>query len=286
MTTFLLPKTDDFDIYSGEPGNDMTKDPKARIVAVERWDDYRLFRIETPLLARQARPGQFLMIKVSDGTSPLLRRPICVHFAEEDCLEIFFQIAGRGTEILARKSAGEMLDVLGPLGRGFTLDDARANRRVLCVGGGRGIAPMYFLALELKRFGADPMVLYGGRSIADLPLRDKFERAGIALRCSTDDGSFGFKGFVTGLAKEEIAARRPDFLCACGPDAMMKSASLLALEYDIPAEFSLEALMGCGIGVCWGCVKRIRREGGEGWVKICEEGPVFPLERIVWTGDK
>jgi dihydroorotate dehydrogenase electron transfer subunit len=261
----------------------MMKDPSARIVGHERWDDYHLFRIETPLVAAEARPGQFLMIKVSDGYSPLLRRPISIHAREENCLEIFFQVAGRGTEILARKSGGETLDVIGPLGKGYTVDGRWKGRDILCVGGGRGIAPIYFLAVELRRLGANPTVLYGGKTIRDLPLRAKFEKAGITLRCSTDDGSLGYQGFVTGLAAEEIGARRPAILCACGPDAMMKAAALLALEYDVPAEFSLEALMGCGIGACWGCVKRIRREGRDGWLKICEEGPVFPLEQIVWT---
>jgi dihydroorotate dehydrogenase electron transfer subunit len=261
----------------------MMKDPQARIVGVERWGDYRLFRIETPNIAAGAAAGQFLMIKVSGGTYPLLRRPIGIHSREDGYLEIFFQIAGRGTEILARKSEDEFLDIIGPLGKGFTLDDRWNGKDVLCIGGGRGIAPIYFLALELLRLGARPTVLYGGKSARDLPLKTKFEKAGIELRCSTDDGSLDYAGFVTGLAADVIAARRPDQIFACGPDAMMKAAALLALEYDVRAEFSLEALMGCGIGACWGCVKRIRGEGGEGWVKICEDGPVFPLERIVWA---
>ncbi len=261
----------------------MMKDPNARIVGTERWDDYRLFRIEAPAIAAEARPGRFLMIKVSDGTSPLLRRPICVHAREESRVEIFFQVAGRGTDLLSRKREGQTLDIIGPLGKGFTLDGRMKGKSALCIGGGRGIAPLYFLAVELLRLGAKPLVLYGGKTARDLPLKGKFERAGIPIRCSTDDGSTGYAGFVTKLAAEVIAAGRPDHIFACGPDAMMKAAALVALEYDVPAEFSLEALMGCGIGACWGCVKRIRGEGGEGWVKICEEGPVFPLEKIVWT---
>ena len=260
----------------------MMKDSGARIVDAERWGNYRLFSIETPEVAGLARPGQFLMIKISSQLDPLLRRPISIHARENDRLEIFFQVAGRGTEILARKEAGDTLDIIGPLGKGFTLDERLKGMRTLCVGGGRGIAPLYFLAKELRSIGALPAVLYGGKTAAEIPLRKKFEEAGLPVHCSTDDGSYGFMGSVTGLAAREIKSHLPAFLFACGPDAMMKSAARLAGEWNVPAEFSLESLMGCGIGACWGCVKRIRREGQEGWVKICEEGPVFPRDEIVW----
>ncbi len=262
----------------------MTKDPGARIAGVERWGEYSRFAIETPAVAREARPGQFLMIKISGQSAPLLRRPISIHARDGNRLGIFFQIAGKGTELLAAREEGDTLDVIGPLGKGFTLDARLKGKRALCIGGGRGIAPVYFLAEELRALGADPVVLYGGRTAADIPLRPRFEGAGLALLCATDDGSFGFPGLVTALAEQEIGRGRPEFLFACGPDAMMKAASGLAAAHGIPAEFSLESLMGCGIGACWGCVKRIRGEDGEGWVKICEDGPVFPRERIVWEG--
>lgn len=258
------------------------KEPTARIANVERWGDYHLFSIETREMADRARPGQFLMIRISSQLDPLLRRPISIHARENDLVEIFFQVAGRGTEILAEKKIGDTLDIIGPLGKGFSIDERLKGRRVLCVGGGRGIAPLYFLAKELRACGASPMVLYGGNTAADIPLRTRFEEAGLSILCSTEDGSFGFKGFVTGLAAHEIEAHPPAFLFACGPDAMMRAASRLAESRGIPAEFSLESHMGCGIGACWGCVKRIRRGRQEGWVKICEEGPVFPREEIVW----
>jgi len=260
----------------------MMKDPTARIANVERWGDYRLFSIETREIADRASPGQFLMIKISSQFDPLLRRPISIHARENSRLEIFFQVAGRGTEILAEKEAGDTLNILGPLGKGFSIDERLKGKRVLCVGGGRGIAPLYFLAKELRGLGASPIVLYGGNTEADIPLRTKFEEAHLPVFCSTDDGSFGFRGFVTGLAAREIEAHPPAFLFGCGPEEMMKTASRLAESYDIAAEFSLESHMGCGIGACWGCVKRIRRGGQEGWVKVCEEGPVFPRDEIVW----
>jgi dihydroorotate dehydrogenase electron transfer subunit len=149
-------------------------------------------------------------------------------------------------------------------------------------GGGRGIAPLFVLARELARAGVRPVVFYGGRTRADIPIRDRFGGAGIDLRCSTDDGSFGFAGFITALVDQELIKSKPAIVYACGPDPMMKALAAIAARYGVPAEFSLESVMGCGIGACWGCVHRIKNHGGDGWVKICEEGPVFPGERILW----
>jgi len=163
------------------------------------------------------------------------------------------------------------------LGRGYRLDGDLRGKKAWCVGGGRGIAPLNFLAEELRALGAEVRIFYGGRSVEDLPLRDKFEK--------TDDGTFGFHGFVTDLLEKEGGAAKPDSLYVCGPDAMMEAVAKLSRVWGVPAEFSLESLMGCGIGACWGCVKRIKKEGSEGWVKICEDGPVFARDEIVWPGD-
>ena len=118
---------------------------------------------------------------------------------------------------------------------------------------------------------------------ADWSHKDYLLAAGLPLLCSTDDGSFGFKGFVTELLGRELDRSQADVLYVCGPDPMMNAAARTARAAGIPAEFSLESMMGCGIGACWGCVHRIRSEDGDGWVKICEEGPVFPGDRIVWA---
>jgi dihydroorotate dehydrogenase electron transfer subunit len=222
------------------------------------------------------------MITVADGPFPLLRRPLSIHDAGASGIELFFKVAGLGTEILSRKKPGGPLDIIGPLGKGFTLSDAMKGKRTFLVGGGRGIAPLYFLARELGVHGVQTTVFYGGRRLADIPLRDKFEKAGIELLCSTDDGSFGLGGLVTELVGRELAKTKPDLIYACGPDAMMKALASLATKHQVRSEFSLESVMGCGIGACWGCVHRIKNDNGDGWTKICEEGPVFPGERILW----
>ncbi|OGD28038.1 MAG: hypothetical protein A2V57_08955 [Candidatus Aminicenantes bacterium RBG_19FT_COMBO_65_30] len=260
----------------------MTIDRNARLRDIRNWGDYFHLTIDTPDVGREARPGQFVMVKVGDGPIPLLRRPLSIHDAGKDGIELFFKVSGQGTEILSRKKPGDSLDLIGPLGKGFTVSDAMKGKRAHLVGGGRGIAPLFFLARELGARGVRTAVFYGGRRLADIPLRDKFDKAGIELLCSTDDGSFGFAGLVTELVGRELAKTKPDIIHACGPDAMMKALAALAAKHGVPAEFSLESIMGCGIGACWGCVHRIRNESGDGWTKICEEGPVFPGERILW----
>ncbi len=262
----------------------MLKDSEAKVVWKEAWKDYYLLRLESGKIAREARPGQFLMVRVNDQPYPLLRRPFSVHAREGDGLEIFFVRAGVGTAILAAKAPGESLDILGPLGRGFTVGEDKTGKTVYLIGGGRGIAPFFFLAQELRARNVQPRVFYGGRSLADLPLLPKFKAAGFEVLCSTDDGSHGVKCLASELVRDELEQARPDHIYACGPEAMMKAVAALAAAHKIPAEFSLESIMGCGIGACWGCVKRIRRGDKAEWVKICEEGPVFTGAEIVWEG--
>jgi dihydroorotate dehydrogenase electron transfer subunit len=261
----------------------MLKDPKARLVKVENWGDYYLWSLESPSIAREARPGQFIMIKVSDGDHPLLRRPISLHARHGGALEVFFKVAGIGTRLLARKKPGDLLDILGPLGKGYTVGANLKGKTAYAVGGGRGIAPLYFLSQELSAVGARTRVFYGGKTLKDIPLKDRFARANLDVLYSTDDGSFGFRGLVTELFAGELVRKSPAMIYACGPDPMMKAVADGASRLGIPAEFSLESIMGCGIGACWGCVRKIKRDGAEGWLKVCEEGPVFPGQEIVWS---
>lgn len=260
----------------------MSLDRNARIVSASSWGGHRSFRIDSPAMGAAAEPGQFVMVKVSAGPAPLLRRPFGVHDAGPWGIEIFFKTAGKGTAILAEAGPGDRLDILGPLGRGFSAAGMKGGSAML-VGGGRGIAPLYFLARRLLELGIRISILYGGRTESDLPLRDKLKALGAGLLCSTDDGTFGAAGLVTDLAAREMRKDRPDMVYACGPDPMMKALAAATADAGVKAEFSLESVMGCGIGACWGCVHRIRNEAGSGWVKICESGPVFPADMIVWT---
>ena len=261
----------------------MPIDRDAPITNIRTFGEYYLFSLESASVAGGARPGQFVMVRVAEGQFPLLRRPFSLHDASEGRIELFFSIAGMGTEILARKRPGETLDLLGPLGKGFSVTSALKGKTAFLVGGGRGIAPLYFLARELLAKEARPVLIYGGRREADLPLREKFEARHVPVICSTDDGSYGTRGLITEPLSREIERGRPDILFVCGPDPMMKAVADVAATTGVPAEFSLESIMGCGMGACWGCVNRIKDGTGAGWVKICEEGPVFPGDRIVWA---
>ncbi|HEK85572.1 MAG: dihydroorotate dehydrogenase electron transfer subunit [Candidatus Saccharicenans sp.] len=263
----------------------MIIDRQARIVEKKNWGRYFLFRLKSPEIARSSQPGQFLMIKVSETTSPLLRRPLSLHYRSNQEVEIFFQATGMGTELLSKKKAGETLDILGPLGRGFSLNKEFKGKEVFCVGGGRGIAPLFFLAKELQLLGARPTIFYGGKTSGDLPLRSKLEEAGLEIKISTDDGSTGFRGLVTSLVENELQSQKPAFVYACGPEAMMKKLSEICLKNELSAEFSLESIMGCGIGACWGCVRPFRKNGEIHYLKVCQDGPVFHSREIVWMGE-
>jgi len=226
------------------------------------------------------------MVRVSGQPYPLLRRPLSIHARDKDCIELFFARSGLGTGILADKKTGEKLDILGPLGKGFTISKAAKGKTFGLVGGGRGIAPLYFLARELQAKGGRPRLFYGGKSEVDLPLLRKLASRKMEVFISTEDGSAGFPGLVTAmLEKELVRSVRPTMIYACGPDQMMKRIGEIVADLNIPAQLSLESIMGCGIGACWGCVQKIRRPGGAEWVKICEEGPVFPASEVVWDDE-
>ena len=272
----------------------MQKDQAARIVSKKQWGDYFQLSVESPIIAKSASPGQFIMVRVSSQDYPLLRRPLSIHNRKQCTIEIFFQISGSGTALLSQKTTEDSLDILGPFGQGFSLEGDLEDRDMALIGGGKGIAPLYFLAQELRQRGAGVTVYYGGKTVSDLPLKDKFLKDEIPLFCSTDDGSFGFHGFVTDLFESETTKKIKSFnsVYACGPEIMLKKAGQLCKQKNIPAEFSLESIMGCGFGACWGCVTKIKekekgkRDSGSEWQKTCKEGPVFPADNIVWlNGD-
>ncbi len=264
----------------------MIKDPQARISRKETWKEYFLFSLESPQLASQAQPGQFIMVRIGDQPYPLLRRPFSIHSKSKDRIEIFFKITGLGTSLLSQRGENDSLDIIGPLGKGFSTRGDFKGKEVILIGGGRGIAPPYFLAQTLQNKGAKVKIFYGGKTLEDLPLREKIERNGFRLFSSTDDGSFGFKGLVSDFFEQEVKKQNPYYVFACGPEAMMEKIARIVQAREIPAEFSLESIMGCGIGACWGCVRRIKREDEPEWLKVCQEGPVFSAEEIIWQEEE
>lgn len=235
-------------------------------------EDHYLLKIQTGD-TEAARPGQFINIRVSEGTDPLVRRPFSVYNRKKDILEIIIQVVGKGTSILCSAEPGP-LDILGPLGQGFSLIEKGS---ALLVGGGVGNAPLYFLARELKEKGVDVSYLYGSRSKDHIYCADAFGSVADTFRVSTDDGSTGHHGFVTALLEDLLKEKTPDMVYTCGPTPMMAEVSRICGS-AVPVEVSLENYFGCGIGLCVGCTV----ETEQGFKRACVDGPVMDGSLIKW----
>lgn len=255
-----------------------------------------LITLKSPEQARLVQPGQFVMIKCCGDVNgnPLLRRPFSIFALHRNArtgrpigLEILVKNVGEGTRRLAEVKPGQQLRTLGPQGRPFPLPEEMRNRvHTAClVAGGVGIAALYLLARRLIDLNVSPILFYGGRTAADLVLREYFDRLGMETYYATEDGSLGERGLVTlplgrYLKEHSRQGRR---LYACGPWAMMRAVNTLAIQHGVPCEVSLEARMGCSLGACMGCVVRGRNERGEKqYFRVCTEGPVVNSMTVDW----
>ena len=250
-----------------------------------------LLEFEAPDVASAMRPAQFFMIGVP-GSDVLLRRPFSVcglpgTFADgrEGAVQVLYRVYGRGTKLLASLRTGAALHVLGPLGRGFDVP-IRDDAKIVFVAGGIGSAPFPAFLAELARGGKRATMIYGARSSGDLPLLPWFRERCDEVVVTTDDGSLGAPGLVTGPL--ETILRGPDrdrlHLYACGPSPMLKSVATMALAAGVTCDLSLEAPMACGFGVCLGCVVPTHQSPGGpvGYERVCIEGPVMRAERLAW----
>ncbi len=239
-----------------------------------RYSDIRLMWLQCPAIAGQVRPGQFVMVKCGDFTLP---RPFSVHQVINDSIALLFAVLadGKGTTWLAGRQPEEVVPLFGPLGNGFSYSE---TDRLLLVGGGMGIAPLFFLADEAARYGHRVTLLLGAKTDRLLYPLDRIPD-GVDVSTVTDDGSSGKKGMVTDLIPEHI--EKADRVIACGPLPMyhqMKEKQEVLGIGGKPVLVSLEAIMGCGHGVCYGCTIKTR----DGLRQICKDGPVFRLNEPVW----
>ncbi len=222
-------------------------------------------------------PGQFVEVLVENSPKTFLRRPISVNFVEKDknLLWLLVQAIGEGTRKMSQYEEGDVVNLLVPLGKGFTIS-GDAGKKSLLVGGGVGTAPLLYLGYLLKRQGQDPIFLLGARSKSDLTLLNEFGKYGEVF-CTTEDGSFGEKGYVTNHSMLD----RKDFsmIYTCGPKPMMQAVAKYAKQNKIACEVSLENMMGCGIGTCLCCVEKT----SDGHICVCTEGPVFNIEKLTWA---
>lgn len=235
-----------------------------------------------PRIAAEAQPGQFVHVRVGPGYDPLLRRPFSVYRSDPQrgTLDILYEVVGRGTKVLSGRRAGEVLDVLGPVGHGFGIPQGLGC--ALLVAGGMGIPPLVFLAHRLAELGVQTAALVGARSRDRLVGTKDLTSLGVQVRVATDDGSEGHAGLVTELVAEHLGSAPPQQMYAVGPDAMLGKVVELALAHQVPCQVSLESRMACGVGACLGCVVRVRSTGDEPrYKRVCVDGPVFDAREVL-----
>lgn len=234
-------------------------------------------------ISSHAQPGQFVEVKCSESCHPLLRRPLSLHAIKpnEDIFELLYEVVGTGTELLTKYFVGEELDILGPLGTGFTLDPAKKVH--VLVGGGLGIAPLKALALNLKKSAL--YILMGAKTKELIVEEHAIKAITDQVLVATDDGSYGKKGLISDLLLDVLENTLPaaDYgqavIHACGPRVMLKAVAEIARQKQIDCQLSMEERMACGIGACKGCaVKTVN-----GYKMACKDGPVFKAEEIVWS---
>lgn len=237
--------------------------------------NYGLLTLKTDCELPEILAGQFAQVRIDGSKTTFLRRPISICSASpaDGSLELLVRRAGAGTAALLDTPRGATVNLMLPLGRGFSMPENK-NARVLLAGGGVGVAPMYVLGVQLKAAGFRPEFILGARSAADLLLRERFEALG-TTHITTDDGSAGTRGVITAHARWQHPV---DIVYCCGPKPMMIAVGKAAHKIGAACEVSLENMMACGLGACLCCVEKTVR----GNVCVCTEGPVFNINDLTW----
>lgn len=235
------------------------------------------FSVDAKEIVKVAKPGNFVEIKVNQNLDPFLRRPISIYNLDKEngILEFIFQVKGKGTELLAKKVEGDLIDIIGPLGSGtFKFED---KKNIAIIGGGIGIFPLYELAKQAKNSGINIHTYLGFRNKELVTLEKEFEEVSSKLTITTDDGSYKEKGFAINYLTDDLKEEKTDSIYACGPLPMLKAVKKIAEEKQIPCQISLEEKMGCGLGVCLGCAVKTATSTKENpeYVHVCKAGPVF-----------
>jgi dihydroorotate dehydrogenase electron transfer subunit len=273
----------------------------ARVCVIENVqlarDTYRV-RFHCPELAQRITPGQFIMLRLAGYNDPLLGRPLALYDTVLDDrgkpigIDVVYLVLGKMTSRLARLLPGQELDVWGPLGNGFPVQQ---TEHLVMVAGGIGQTPFPALAREHlgdRRYGNPPRkvppvrrvtLCYGARTAEYLAGVEDFARLGVDVRISTDDGTAGHQGLVTDLLKQALTSPEPTSVVCCGPEPMMAAVARLTSEWGVPCQVSLETPMACGIGICFSCVAKVRdADGSWDYKRTCVEGPIFDAAKIEW----
>jgi dihydroorotate dehydrogenase electron transfer subunit len=248
------------------------------IVLGHRWLNYKTFILDLEAADEMppVLPGNFAEIEVKNSPKVFLRRPFSVYDVNPAArtLSFFVKVIGEGTRLLGETRKGDVLNVIYPLGNGFSIPE---KERLLVVAGGSGVAPFILYAKHLAPLGKQITFLFGGRTSEDIVLLEKFREFGEVL-VTTEDGSLGEKGLVTGHSLFRQSEFPFDHVVTCGPDPMMKAVAKIAAARGIPCEVSLENTMACGFGACLCCIV----ETVNGNKCVCTEGPVFNIKDLTW----
>ena len=271
---------------------------KAEIVTnQEIHPTYYRMGLAGPALEVGWEPGQFFMVKIGSGIEPLLRRPFSIHWMEKGYLEILYRVMGKGTARLPFLQPGETVDLLGPLGRGFSIP---ADLKVaFLIAGGMGVAPLRGLAGQVRARlqgpgttasgrGPGPKieVVIGGKRRETILSGEKLREMGAAVHITTEDGSLGRKGLATDLllellTKYDSAGSVLSAIYVCGPHALLGKVARMAAAAGIPCQVSMEEYMACGLGACMGCAVKTRTQP-DSYQLVCKDGPVFDAKEISW----
>jgi len=260
---------------------------------------YHKMRIRTPIPYGDIDAGQFLMVRISEEPLPLLRRPFSIHSVRDlrtedgSDIEILYRIVGKGTGLMAGWKRGKNIDILGPLGKGFSLPSEVGTQ--FLVAGGIGVAPLLALSERMHVHGQRCAVFIGGKTKEHVLCVEEFKRLGADVFVATEDGGMGFRGMITEMLESFLHDRpNPSGLFACGPVDMLKVIAQMAESRSIPCQVSLESRMACGLGACLGCVVRTRGksparseeascpESDIPYKRVCKEGPVLDSEEVDW----
>lgn len=232
-----------------------------------------------------AAPGQFVMVRSQRAFTPLLRRPFSISGLIDDDkqttgIELLYRVLGKGTSHMARLTAGQPLDIIGPLGRGFKIKPT--FQTIYLAAGGIGVAPIRFLARYLVGHGVSPdgiQLFLGGQNQEQLLCRDEFSALGIKIVTTTDDGSQGLQCLLTDPLEAAIARQAPDIVYACGPHGMLQCVEGIVKQYNVDCQISMETTMACGMGACLGCAVPAADPSAP-YRHVCIEGPVFDIGQV------
>ena len=240
-------------------------------------DDIFDVTVKSEAIASEAKPGQFLHIDCGDAADNLLRRPISICDAYEDKVRFIFEKKGSGTDYLSKKKVGDTLDILGPLGNGFSV--LPESKKPVIIGGGIGVFPLYMLSTKLD----NPTILLGFRNKSRVCMEEEFSKIG-KTTVATDDGSYGYDGYAVNILEKMLKNGECDIVYSCGPMPMLRAVKNMAESHGVKCQLSLEQRMGCGIGACLVCTCETTSKGTHKHKRVCKNGPVFWSSEVTLNG--